>query len=642
MQTALVHRMRLALAALLALCLLAAVPSALAVDSPISAQITITPDEMSTPGPVGVSISVTNISGADLTQPVTLYDPNGRIVSGFGQNGSALMKKDAQMTVSLQGQVTQEMLDEGKITYTLRWQDESGQELAIPVEASVRFNGEKSGLRIVRSISPEVVRSGQSVKVTYELTNTGEVSISNIQVKEKLNRTPKTLKNLAIGATTTVEFTAKMGNADLTSGAEISFRPAGTGKTETAVIEDQVIPLAVRGLNVELSVDRTAVDIGESVRLILTARNEGNITYTKVTATDKKLGTVFENLTIPARETVTEEKLVTVTEPSTFQLKLALEDNTGTTNSVDTNSVMVSAFDPEKELILTVLLTADKEYIATAPEDVSMSVVVTNTSNVDCKDIKIRQNDLLIYTIPSLTAGQSMTVKRDFTVSQAGSFRFTAETKDTIGNTRTFDSNTLTLNYMRATPAPTSTPVPTVPPLETLPPADYSNTGSILRTMRNGLYTAAAVLGALTLVTGLLFIASTIVRARKRRQSDSAYDHLDLAERRDYTQAPEGQEETAAPAPKPEAAEDEPAPEAAEDASLQTEGGGFRMTRDRQTEDFPAWHAQTEAPAEPAPEAAPVQPTEDAPEEAPDQTDVRHADRTALPDRRRRRSNRNS
>ena len=97
MQTALIQRIRLALAALLVLCLMSALP-ALAVETPVMAQISISPEELSVPGPVDVSIGVTNISGADLTRPVTLYDPNGKIVSGFGQNGSATLKADAQMS----------------------------------------------------------------------------------------------------------------------------------------------------------------------------------------------------------------------------------------------------------------------------------------------------------------------------------------------------------------------------------------------------------------------------------------------------------------------------------------------------------------------------------------------------------------
>ena len=634
MQTALSKRIRGIVLAVLVLCLMAALP-ALAVETPVTAQITISPEEMSVPGPVDVSISVTNISGADLTQPVTLYDPNGRLVSGFGQNGSVTMKADAQMSVSLQGTVTQEMLDQGSMTYTLRWMDENGTELALPLTAEVHFSGERAGLRVVRTISPEVVRGGQTVKVSYELTNIGGVSISNIQVREKLSRTPKTLKNLAIGASSTVDFTAKMGNADLVSSAEITYRPAGSGQNESVVIEEQTIPLAIKGLNVELSVDKDAVNIGETVRLIMTARNEGNITYSNVTAEDKKLGKVFENLPIPAYTTISEEKELTISEPSSFQLKLSLPDNTGTTNSLDTNAVSVSAFDPEKELLLTLLLTSDKESIVSENEDVSMTLVVTNTSNVDCKNVEITHNGTPIYTIPSLVAGQSMTVKRDYTVSQAGAFRFTATTKDTIGNTVRFESNTLTLPYTRVTAAPTATPAPTIPPLETLPPADYENTGSVLRTMRNVLYTASNVLGVLAAAALLLFVISTIVRASKRHQSESAYDHLDLAERRDYAQPAEnsGDEDAPKPETKPEAEE-----QAADQDAVQSEVGGFRMTRDRQTDEFPAWHepgapAETQEEAPVQPEEAPAQEQADA---APEGDDTPRHSRASLPDRRRR------
>ena len=651
MQTALINRIRGIILAILVLCLMAALP-ALAVETPVTAQIAISPEEMSVPGTVDVSISVTNISGADLTQPVTLYDPNGKIVSGFGQNGSATLKAGAQMSVSLQGTVTQEMLDQGSMTYTLRWLDSAGQELALPITAEVHFSGERAGLRVVRTITPEVVRSGQSVKVSYELTNIGGVSISNIQVREKLSRTPKTLKNLAIGASTTVEFTAKMGNADLASSAEITYRPAGSGKSETVVIEEQTIPVAVKGLNVELSLDRDAVDIGETVRLVMTARNEGNITYSNVSAVDKKLGTVFENVTIPAFSTVTEEKELTITEPSSFQLKLTLPDNTGATNTMDTNAVSVSAYDPEKELLLTLLLTSDKESIVSENEDVTMTLVITNISNVDCKNVEITHNSRPIYTIPSLAAGQSYELKRDYTVSQAGSFCFTATAKDTIGNTVQFESNTLTLPYTRVTAAPTATPAPTVPPLETLPPAEYENTGSILRTVRNVLYTASNILGPLAAAALLLFIISSIVRAVKHHQSKGAYDHLDLAERRDYAQPAENSETGDAPKPAEKPAEAEADEQPAEQDQKQSEVGGFRMTRDRQTDEFPAWHepaapaaadaaetpVQTEGtPAEPEQPAVQDQPVvQEQAEAVPEGEESGRHSRTSLPDRRRR------
>ena len=72
---------------------------------------------------------------------------------------------------------------------------------------------------------------------------------------------------------------------------------------------------------------------------------------------------------------------------------------------------------------------------------------------------------------------------------------------------------------------------------------------------------------------------------------------------------------------------------------MQTEGGGFRMTRDRQTDEFPVWHesAAPKAPAEGAPAQSEATPAEEAAVPAAEQAaDQSAQNRASLPDRRRR------
>ena len=536
----------------------------------------------------------------------------------------------------------------------------------------------------MRTVSPEVVRSGQTVKVTYELTNTGETTIQTVNVQEKLVKTPKSVKSLAAGDTKKVEFSVKMGSSDLVSGATVKFRVTSGSPEESAVVEDLTIPLAVRNLSATLSVDQSAVNIGDTVTLTLNIVNGGNITYSDVTATEKNLGVLFEDLEIPAGASVTRSREVQVTGPSSYQLKLNLNDNTGMTNTYDTNTVSVSAFDPEKELKLTMLLTADKESLTHPPEDVAMTLMVTNTSNVDCRNVAITHAGVSIETIPTLAAGQTVTLKRDFTVSQTGQFRFTATTKDTVGNTATFESNTLTLSMARQTPAPTAVPTPTIAPLVTMEPVSYENVSQPLRILRNVLYPVANVLGVLTAAALALFLVSTIVRFKKRHDSDTAFDHLDLAEKRDYAQPAEGTEDADAPAAEEkkdspaEQAEDAPAveeaepeqPEPPEEEEPSAPGaghpGGFKMTRDHQTDEFPVYGQETADKPEYRPARRPQKvdlttveeveddvrdevvgswkkTTDDAPqadEPAGTEGEPEDADRNALPDRRRRRNRR--
>ena len=511
---------------------------------PIDVTVSVSPDTLSAPGDVTVSVRVTIVSNEDLAQAVSLYDPAGKLVTVFGDGGSAMFKQDEFRTVQMTWAVTKEELDAGELTFTAKYGDQS-----VSDSAKLTFTGESASLQVSRALNPEVVRTGNTASVVYELYNAGNVDLTNIRVTENIaSKKPQTVSSLKAGDRATLTFTAKMGSNDLKSSAKITYKIKGNTKTQTMNVDALTIPVAVRGLDITLSADKTAVNIGDTVKLTMTIENKGNIAYSDVTVTDAKIGDVFTGLTIPAGASFTEEKEVTVLEPTKYAFSVKLVDNTGATNTITTNDVPVSAYDPTKELRLTLLLTCDKETIEAMPANVSMSLLVTNTSNVDCKTIAITHGTTAIYTIPELKAGQSVTVKRDYTLSQAGQFRFTASAADTIGNNLTFDSNTLSIRYAAPTAEPTTVPVVTVAPLVTIEPAEFSDVDNTLRVARNSLYTAAWVIGGLFAACLVLFLISTIVRMGKKRQSAQAYDHLELADKRDYTEpASEEKEEAGAP-----------------------------------------------------------------------------------------------
>jgi hypothetical protein len=58
----------------------------------------------------------------------------------------------------------------------------------------------------------------------------------------------------------------------------------------------------------------------------------------------------------------------------------------------------------------------------------------------------------------------------------------------------------------------------------------------IMTQARSALMTMGVVVGAIFLAVFALFAVSTVVRLYKKGKSKAAYDHLELAERRDYTE----------------------------------------------------------------------------------------------------------
>ncbi|MBQ7657150.1 MAG: hypothetical protein IJS41_11670, partial [Clostridia bacterium] len=197
----------------------------------------ITPDQLSAPGEVSVSLNVSNSSGEDMISPVTLYDPDGSVVASFGDGGSYALKGGESRSWEGKWNVTQQQLDAGKIAYEVRYhlEDDTGAlaEFSRQATAKVQFQGEHMNLTVNRVIDPPVVRSGSQATVNYELINSGNVQLSDIRVQENISKTAKTVKSLAPGDRTTVTFTSRIGNADLKSNATITYKAAGETKTQT-------------------------------------------------------------------------------------------------------------------------------------------------------------------------------------------------------------------------------------------------------------------------------------------------------------------------------------------------------------------------------------------------------------------------
>lgn len=504
---------------------------------PVAFTIQASPDQLSAPGEVKVTLNVSNTAEDDMIAPVTLYGPDGSVIASFGDGGSYLLRAGEALSWDGVWNVTQEQLDAGSLTYELRYhlEDDTGAlaEVSRQASAKLTFQGERANLTVKRTIDPPVVRSGGQATVNYELTNTGNVQLSDIRVQENIAKNAKTVKSLAPGESATVTFTSRIGNADLKSNAAITYKAAGESKTQSVKLEDEVIAVAKPNLKLELSSPTDAVNVGEKATLVISFINEGNVSYSNVTVTDPKAGELLSGVSIPAGETVREEKQFVLSEPVSFKVTATLPDNTGETKKLTSNELRIGVYDPEKQLLLTLNLTSDQDTVSHVPADVRFHLVVTNNSNIKAEKIAITHGKTAIYTISALEPGASMTLDRDVRIPQGGQFRFTATLKDSLNNEVKFESNTLHIALAENQPVPTTVPVVTVAPPElvTSSPVDplLTQGRDVLRYVMLGLM---GVFGAAL----VLFAISSLVRLNRYRKSKAAYDHLDLAERRDYTE----------------------------------------------------------------------------------------------------------
>lgn len=514
---------------------------AMAVTDPVEFTMQVTPDSLTAPGDVQVSLKVANAGDTDMKDPVTLFDPAGNVVASFGDGGSVILPAGAFKTWEGKWSVTEDQLNQGKVTYTLKYhlEDENGELVAInsTADALVKFTGEKADLTVKRTVTPEVVREGKVATVTYELYNNGNVVLRDIRVKDDI-ASAQTVKELLPGAKTTLTFTGKVGKTDLISKATISYKPGDAKKADTEEIGEMIIPRAKPGLEIEISSPTTGVNIGEAAKLQVTFTNSGNITYSNVKVTDVNKGEIFTNLSIPAGATVTEEKEFILTEKTTFKVTATLPDNTGETKTLTSNELVMGVYDPQKQLILSLNLESDQETVEKTPTDVRFTLTVTNNSNIKAENVVITHGNQHIATISELGVGEIKKIVRDATISEAGIFRFTATAKDTMNNEVSFSSNDKKIQVARSAASsaavPTNTPLPSPPVRPTNVPVQPVD--PVLNTAKEGAKWGILIVGGAFALLFLLFAVSTVMRIRNKSKSKAAYDHLELSERRDYTE----------------------------------------------------------------------------------------------------------
>lgn len=489
------------------------------------------------PTEITVSIQVTNPDETDMPGPVTLYYPDGTAVEEFG---SPTLAAGASKSWSGTWQVTQSQLEEGKVTFQLRYSilDDDGSTVNKGKNFSrvITYAGAVSSVEINRTITPTTARKGQEVSVTYDVVNTGNVDITDVSIKENSGISSKvgTIDAVAPGQKGSYTFTVKMGSKNLTSQATITYKAGG--KTETVKKEAATIKHGEVKLTATLTADKKGGNAGDTVKLTLKLKNTGSVDYQNVKVTDPLLGDVFTGQTVEAGKTVTLEKEITISQTANYQFTVAGQDTSGGSVETATGRIGVTMVDPSQAVSLTVEASADRDTIYELPGTVKFNVKVTNNGAVEAKDVTVSASGVQVYTFPSILAGETREFTRDVSVSMAGQYRFDASVKNQLEETDVYQSNMVPIAYAQPTPEPTEAPIITPPaPVHEDIPTDDGLPGYVdsIQSVLKALYWVFLVLAVASLA---LLIIGAVRRMQAAQESSKAQDHLERGTYRDYTQ----------------------------------------------------------------------------------------------------------
>lgn len=585
---------------------------------PLKVSMEMSTNTFTGPKSVTVSISVRNSGEGDMAGPVTLYGPDGKQVEEFG---APVLTVGSSKNWSGTWKVTEAMLEAGKISFKLRYPvytDEGELKYKTKIyNKTIIYTGAVTSVDVNRTISPTVAQKGQEVTVTYEIVNTGNVDITNVTIKENssVSTTSKKIEKVAAGEKTSSTFTVKMGSKDLTSAGTVTYKSGG--KNYTVKKDPSTIKFGKVNLTASVTADKKGGAPGETVNLTVTLKNSGTVDFTEVNVTDEVLGTVMENGTVPAGETVTIPKSIVISENQEIRLNVTATDGTGEPLETASDTLKVLATDPTKQVSLSVAALADREDIYSLPATVRFTITVTNESNVDVSNVAVKAIDKTLYTYETIPAGESRTFSREAELSMAGTYQFTATCKDQLGQTVSFPGNLILIRQTPPTPVPTDAPIPTPPPRPTPVSMEYVQSGDeeeevMLNRLLEITDLAKWIAGGIAAVLFGLLLIGAIRRGSAKRRSAKAVDQMDRGNYRDYSVTPRGkrneiQDNNVDEAPMSTAAED-----TVQDSELMAETLQ-RLYDTPARQDYNPYYEQTEAaPAEEAEQPAETPETTDA------------------------------
>jgi uncharacterized repeat protein (TIGR01451 family) len=343
------------------------------------------------------------------------------------------------------------------------------------------------------------VQAGDVITYTYVVTNTGNVTVSGVDVSDNHPGTG-TLGDITTGDATdgvlpggTVTFTATYtvtqedidNNTAITNTATATATGANNAPAEAT--DTETITPEAASASIEITKTGTYNDTdgdgrasaGDQITYTFTVENTGNVTLTGVTVTDPKVtvsGTPIAVMAPGALDGSTFTAVYTLTQAD---IDAGTFTNTATATGQYNGDVTDTDDDVQnfvRTATVSIQKTADKTSDVQAGDVITYTYVVTNTGNVTVSGVDVSDNHPGTGTLGDITTGDATDG-----VLPGGTVTFTATytvTQEDIDN-NTAITNTATATATGANNAPAeATDTETITPEAAAPAIEITKTGT--------------------------------------------------------------------------------------------------------------------------------------------------------------------
>ncbi|MCA1800588.1 MAG: DUF11 domain-containing protein, partial [Actinobacteria bacterium] len=325
--------------------------------------------------------------------------------------------------------ITQADLDVGSVTNTASaaGEDTNGDPVSDNDSETVTAV-QNAQVTVTKTANPATYNAvGDVIDYTIIVENTGNVTLSNINVTDPLTGLTTTIASLAPGASQTYNESYTITQADLDNGSVINTATAAGEDTNGDPVSGIDNATVNATQNPQITVTKTANPVtysavGDIIDYTIVVENPGNVTVSNITVTDPLTGlsTTIVSLAPGASQTYNESYTITQAD-----LDAGSVTNTATADGEDTNGDPVSNNDSAtvnaaQNPQITVTKTANPATYSTVGDVINYTIVVENTGNVTVSNINVTDPLTgLTTTIASLAPGASQTFNESYTITQA-------------------------------------------------------------------------------------------------------------------------------------------------------------------------------------------------------------------------------
>ncbi|AFL86260.1 protein of unknown function DUF11 [Belliella baltica DSM 15883] len=363
---------------------------------------------------IDYTITVTNTGNVTLSN-IVVADP----LTGLNQTIATLAPKASEV-INTTYTVDQDDIDAGSVTNVATAtvgditvsDDEEVDAVQIP------------GLAITKAaaLGSSYEAVGDEIDYTITVTNTGNVTLSNIVVADPLTGLNQTIATLAPKASEVINTTYTVDQDDIDAGSVTNVATATVGDI-TVSDDEEVDAVQNSAIAIAKSANKTIVTAaGEEVVYTLTVTNTGNTTLTDVMLVDAMLE-VSENVgTLLPGQSASRDYTYTVTQADIDNGSIV---NVANTTGEDPNGDMPEddatvTVDVDQRSAITIAKSANKTVVTESGEEVVYTLTVTNTGNTTLTDVMIVDAMLEVSeNVGTLLPGQSASRDYTYTVTQS-------------------------------------------------------------------------------------------------------------------------------------------------------------------------------------------------------------------------------